>query len=107
MHLRNDRGVPVDPVPFIVVFALGFLVCYSFGPPYLMALGFTLVQALGLTTGVFAGVTAVAYHRLVWNARPEVRGVVPGRIRFRRLVYAVFVLLALVVLLALPLLLVR
>lgn len=107
MELRNDQGEPVDPVPFLVVVLLSFLVAYSFGPPYWMALGFTLAEGLGLTTGVFAVVAGVAYRRMVWKARPELRGEVPGAVRFRRLVYLVFVLVALAVLLTLPILLVQ
>ncbi|MFC7082051.1 hypothetical protein [Halorussus caseinilyticus] len=39
MRWGNRFGTPVDPVPFLVVAALGFLLCYTFGPSYLMAFG--------------------------------------------------------------------
>lgn len=104
--VRNDRGEDVDPVPFLVVFLIALLVCYSFGPPYLMALGVSLPWAVGFSTAVFAVLAGVAYYRMVWRARTAMRGEVPGEVRFRRLVWVVFVLVALAVLLALPLLVV-
>lgn len=104
MRPLNDRGTPVDPVPFLVVAALGFLVSYAYGPIYCMALGFTLPQALGLSTLAFGATLVTAYHRLVWIARPELRGEVPAGLRLRRLFLAALIVAGLLGLLALPLL---
>lgn len=102
MRPENRLGTPVDPVPFLVVTAAGFLGCYSSGPIYLMEFGLDLPGALALTTVVFLGVAAAAYHRFVWAARPDLRGEVPAGLRFRRLVLAGLVLGAVFVLLSLP-----
>lgn len=103
MPLRNKRGTPIDPVPFLVVAALGVATAYSYGPIYLMELGFDLAVALGISTASAAVVTGAAYYRFVWTVRPELQREVPGPVRFRRLVYGVAVLIALIVLLSLPL----
>lgn len=105
MKLRNRRGTPVDPVPFLVVAAMAFLVSFSFGPIYCMALGLALEAALVVSTGVFLATTAAAYHRLVRTARPALRGEVPVEARLRRLFYAVVLGVALIALLSVPLLL--
>lgn len=104
MPLRNSRGSPVDPVPFLVASLLGVLVCYAYGPIYFKELGLSLRGALLTSTAVAAAVTVASYYRYVWTARPDLRDAVPGTQRFRRLVYAMLVGLALLVLLALPLL---
>lgn len=102
MDLRNRWGTVVDPVPFLVVVASIVVVVYSFGPIYLIELDVSLPAALGVCTGVTAGLVAVAYYRLVWTTRPEHRGVVPVEQRLRRLFYAVLLGIALLGLLALP-----
>lgn len=104
MPLRNSRGTPVDPVPFLVATLLGALVCFAYGPIYLGELGFSLRESLAVSTGISAGVAVVAYHRYVYAARPDLRGEIPGEVRFRRLVYGIMLGLALLALLALPLL---
>lgn len=104
MPLRNSRGSPVDPVPFLVATVLGALVCFSYGPIYLREIGLTLTQALVVATLVASGIAAVSYHRYVWAARPDLRAEVPGEIRFRRLLYGILLGLAVLALLALPLL---
>ncbi len=103
MQLRNSRGTPVDPVPFLVVAATAFTVSYSYGPLYLMALGMELAPALLACGVVVAGSTAAAYHRYVWRARPDLRGEVPAGVRLRRFFYGVLVGVALLAALALPL----
>lgn len=103
MRPENRRGSPVDPVPFLVVAALGFLGCYSCGPLYLMEFGLELPGALALSTVAFFGTTAVAYHRLVWTARPDLRSEIPARLRLRRLLLGGLVAAGLFVLLTLPL----
>ena len=102
---QNKYGTPIDPVPFLVVLFLGFTICFSYGPPYLTTLGFTLRQALGISGCVVIGIGAVAYHRYIWTARPDLRGEVPAGTRLQRLFYAVIAGVALLGLLALPLLL--
>lgn len=104
IRLRNRDGTAVDPVPFVVVSAIGFTTGFSFGPPYLLALGFTLFQAIIGSAIAVITLIVLAYHRYVWAARPELRGEVPGAQRFRRLVLAVFIAVAGLGLLALPLL---
>jgi hypothetical protein len=103
MRTVNRRGTPVDPVPFLVVAAAGFLGCYSCGPIYLMEFGLGLASALGLTTGVFLATTAVAYHRFVWTARPDLRSEIPVGLRLRRIVLAGLAIGGVFVLLSLPL----
>ena len=65
MPLRNREGQSVDPVAFLVVTALSVLVIYSFGPLYLQALGLRVNYGLSVCTGVFLGIAAAAYYRLV------------------------------------------
>jgi len=103
MRLRNRRGRAVDPVPFLVVTLLGFLIIYSFGPPYLEALGLAVDHGVALCTGLFLATAAAAYHRLVWTYRPDRRRSVPGGVRFGTLYYAILILGAVAVLLSLPL----
>lgn len=91
MRLRNDQGTPVDPAPFAVTVSLAFAVLYSFGPGYLLELGFSLSEALLVVTALFAGTTAVAYHRLIRRARPEQKAEVSGSVRFAQLYYAILI----------------
>ncbi|QZY00745.1 hypothetical protein [Halobaculum rubrum] len=103
MPLRNRAGDPVDPVPFLVVASLAFLLVFSTGPIYLQALfGVGLATALAGSTGVFLVVTAAAYHRFVRTDRPELRGEVPVEGRYRRLWYGAVALALLLALLSLP-----
>lgn len=103
MRLRNKHGRPVDPVPFLVVVVGTLTVSYSYGPLYLMALGLALEEALLACGAVVALVAGGAHHRMVWTARPELRGEVPSALRIKRLFYAAFIGVALLLLLALPL----
>ena len=104
MRPVNRFGTPIDPVPFLVVAALGFLVCYSCGPIYLLSYGVGLSGALVLTTVAFVATTAVAYHRFVWTARPHLREEIPPTLRMRRIGLAVLAVCGLLVLLTIPLL---
>jgi hypothetical protein len=104
MQLRNDQGTPVDPVPFGVTVSLAFAVLYSFGPGYLLELGFTLSEALAIVTVLFAATTVVAYHRLVRRSRPEQKSEVPGPVRFAQLYYAMLIGIVLLIALLLVLL---
>lgn len=101
MRLRNRRGRPVDPVPFIVVVGLAFMLLLSFGPLYGQALGAPLETAIGASFGAFVVVALAAYHRHVWIARSD--GVdIPAPIRAERLFYLMVVLGAVVIGLAVP-----
>jgi len=104
MRPVNDAGTPVDPIPFLVVGGLGFLVCYSCGPIYLLSYGLGLPAALALTTVAWLSTTAVAYHRFVWTARPELRAEIPPTLRLRRIGLGVLAVFAVLVLLTVPLL---
>lgn len=103
MRLQNKHGTPVDPVPFVVVVLLAVLVCYSYGPIYLMEFGLGLGDALLACGAVVAGTVGVAHHRLVWTARPDLRSEIPPGLRLRRFFYAMLVGIGLIALLALPL----
>lgn len=103
MRPENSVGTPVDPVPFLVVTAVGFLACYSCGPTYLLEFGVELSAALAVSTVAFALTATVAYHRLVWTARPEHRAEIPARLRLRRLLLAAVAVAGVFVLLLLPL----
>lgn len=103
MQLRNKHGTPVDPVPFLVVVIGAGLVSYSYGPAYLMALGLEFVEAMLACGAVLVALVGVAHDRFVWNARPDLSAEVPASVRFKRLFYAVLIGVALLALLALPL----
>lgn len=104
MRLRNREGDPVDPVPFLVVTGMGFMIVLSLGPIYLMALfGVDLSLALAGSTAAFVATAVAAYHRLVRSVRPDLRGELPASWRFRRLWYAAIAFGLLLVLLTLPL----
>ena len=103
MRLRNSDGAPVDPVPFYVVAATAFLICFSFGPIYGMALGAPIELAVVGSGAAFLGATLLAYVRLVRGFVPEgVRA--PAEDRLRTLFYVGAAFAALLILLALPLL---
>jgi hypothetical protein len=99
MQLRNDQGTPIDPVPFLVTASMAFAVLYSFGPGYLLELGFSLPEALGVVTVLFLGTTIVAYHRLVRRARPEQRSEISASGQFAQLYYAILIGIVLLIVL--------
>lgn len=104
MELQNAQGRPVDAVPFLVISLLGFTVSLSFGPGYLMAYGLSLpVSVVGSFVG-FLAVMVFAYHRYVWNHRPELRGEVPADARLRRFFYGTLIIVGILVVLTMPLL---
>ena len=104
VRVRNRDGTPVDPVPFLVVVALAFLLTFSVGPIYAAAVGLSFPAGLALSAGVFVAVSAGAYGRLVRRATPELRAEVPPDRRLARLLYGALCLALLLVLLSLPLL---
>ncbi len=102
MKLTNRHGTPVDPVPFFVVTSLSFLVSFSYGPFYCIALGLSLSWGFVVSGAVFLLATGASYHQLVWATRPELQGEIPANQRLWRLFYAILVGIALLVLLLLP-----
>lgn len=101
---RNDEGTPVDPVPFLVVAGLTFMLTLSLGPLYCMAYGVEFPAALLIPAGVFVGVTGFAYHRMVRLARPAHRAEVGAEGAFRRLLYVAAALAVVFAAITLPLL---
>ncbi|RDI71890.1 hypothetical protein [Halopelagius longus] len=104
MRLRNRRGEAVDPVPFLVVSGLGLMLCVSFGPLYVAALGLSWTVAVCASAAASVGVTAGAYYRLVWTGTPLRTAEIPPEFRLRRMLYAGVALGLLFCLLSLPLL---
>ncbi|WP_254761423.1 hypothetical protein [Natrinema marinum] len=102
MPLRNRAGVPVDPVPFVVVVGLAFMILLSFGPLYGQALGVSLETGITASAALFVLAAAAAFYRQVWNADPD--ALVPSALRAQRLFYLIPILTALIVALAVPLL---
>ena len=102
--LRNREGTKVDPVPFLVVSGLSLLGSLSFVPVYCLSLGLSVPVSAGAGVAVFLGLSAVAYHRMVWTHRPDLRGEVPAAIRLQRLVYGVLVVAGVLLLMTLLLL---
>lgn len=101
MNLQNDRGQTIDPVPFLVVASLSFLVCYSYLPVTLLEMGLPMGGALCVATFGFLLTSALAYHWMVWTARPELRGEIPLAYRIRRLLYGALGVVAVMALFAL------
>lgn len=101
---RNRDGDPVDPVPFLVVTGFALLGSFTFVPVYCLALGVSMEYSVGTGVLVFGTLTAVAYHRMVWESRPELLGEVPAETRLLRLVYGALVVGGVLLLLTLLLL---
>lgn len=102
MRLHNRHGTPVDAVPFVVVTALGVMLCFSYGPIYLMEFGVPLREALAVSALAAVAIACGAYHRCVWTLVPERRDAVPATLRLRRLILAALVAVAFLTLLSLP-----
>lgn len=100
--LRNREGERVDPIPFLVATGTAFLVTFSFGPVYCLALGLPIEAGLLACSLVFAGLTLAAHHRLVREHRPTLRGEVPPELRVRQLFYVALVAVGVLLLLTLP-----
>ncbi|MES3516767.1 MAG: hypothetical protein PPP58_03780 [Natronomonas sp.] len=104
MPLRNGRGAPIDPVPFIVVVGLAFMLLLSLGPLYGQAFGLPLSTAIAVSTLLFVVVAAGAFYWQVWDARPRADGV-PVEMRAERLFYGMVALGVIIVAVTLPILL--
>lgn len=103
MQLPNRHGSAVDPVPFVVVAGLTWMVLLSFGPLYGLALGAPLAVGLGVSILLSLALTAGAYYHQVWTATPEIDSELPSGLAAERLFYLIVVLLVLMVGLAIPL----
>ena len=101
MAFRNDQGHAIDPVPFLVVVAMGFLVCYSYFPITLIEIGLSLAGALTVATAGFFGGAGLAYYWLVWRARPQLRGEIPLAHRIQRMLYGALGVISVMALFAL------
>lgn len=104
MRLRNRDGTPIDPVPFVVVVGLAFMLALSLGPLYGLAYGLPIWVGVVVSAVVFLVVAVGAYHRLVWTTSPETREVAI-ELRAERLFYLALILAVVIVALTLPLLL--
>lgn len=102
MPLRNRQGNPVDPVPFLVVVGLTFMLLLSFGPLYGQALGAPLDVAIAVSFALFLLISVGSYYWQVWTACPEAAGAIPAAVRAERLFYLMLVLAAIIVGLAVP-----
>lgn len=91
-------------MPFLVVSGLSVLGSLSFVPVYCLALGLSMSVSVGAGVAVSLGLSAVAYHRMVWTASPELRGEVPPGIRLQKLVYGALLVAGVLLLLTLLLL---
>lgn len=96
MRLRNREGVPVDPVPFLVVALLAGTVLIAFGPLYLLEFGLSIEIAVVLSVVAALGAAALSYHRFVWTANPLTREEVPAATRYLHLLYAIAALVLVV-----------
>ncbi|PSQ54613.1 hypothetical protein BRD22_12135 [Halobacteriales archaeon SW_8_68_21] len=103
-RLRNRRGDPIDPVPFVVCVGLAFMFAMSVGPLYGLAYGLSLAWSIALSALGFCAVALVAYRQLVRSAPPVDAGPLPVEPRFARLAYAGIGLGIVLVGLSLPLL---
>ncbi|WP_254531151.1 hypothetical protein [Natrinema gelatinilyticum] len=103
MNLRNRHGSAVDPVPFLVVVGLSFMILLSFGPLYGQALGLSLELGITASAALFAVATVAAFYRQVWTFCPEAASAVPSAVRAERLFHLIPILAALIVALAVPL----
>ncbi|MGZ0747346.1 hypothetical protein [Haloparvum sp. AD34] len=101
---RNNEGTPVDPVPFLVVTGLAFMLTLSLGPLYCQAYGIDFPAALAIPSGVFVATTGFAYQRMIRLARPAHRSEVGAEGAFRRLLYVAAALVIIFVGITLPLL---
>ncbi|MFB6235962.1 MAG: hypothetical protein ABEH81_13985 [Halopenitus sp.] len=101
---QNNEGTPADPVPFIVVTGLAFMLTLSLGPLYCLAYGIDFPAALAIPGGVFVATAGFAYQRMIRLARPAHSAEVGSEGAFRRLLYVAVALAIIFVAITLPLL---
>jgi hypothetical protein len=101
---RSREGAEVDPVPFLVVSGLSLAGSLSFVPAYCLSLGLSVPVSVGIAVAVFLGLSAVAYHRMVWTARPDVRAEVSPGVRLQQLLYGMLAVVAVLLFMTLLLL---
>ena len=99
---QNRRGTAVDPVPFLVVAAMAFLLSFSAGPIYGLSFGLGLELALAVSAACWLVGVVVSYHRLVWTVRPNLRAHVPPSARLERIGFATLAFGLFLLLLSLP-----
>ncbi|OYR53496.1 hypothetical protein [Halorubrum halodurans] len=102
--IRNGRGEPIDPVPFLVSAGLAFMLAFSIGPIYGLAYGISLSTSLAASGLAFLGIVAVAHAQLVRGAPAVDAGPLPAAPRFERLLYAAIAFGVVLVGLTVPLL---
>lgn len=84
----NCEGESVDPVPFLVVVGLAFMLVFSAAPFYVAyVVGVDLLTGFLVATALFLAVVAAAWYRFVWTYRPELLAEVPVERRLQRLYY--------------------
>lgn len=103
MHVPNQDGVAIDPVPFVVVFGVAALLLLSFGPLYAQALGAPLSTAIIASIGLTVVAAVIAFYRHVWTARPAVDRARSAGLRAERLFHLMIILAVVFVALAIPL----
>lgn len=101
--MKNREGTDVDPMPWVVVASLGFMLLFSLGPIYLRAYGLTIGPALGVCVLLFGVVVVLSYWRYVYTARPDLRAEVDPEVRLERLFYAVIAGVLLLAAISMPL----
>ena len=103
MRLPNREGVAVDPVPFVVITGMAWLLVLSFGPLYGQALGAPLSTAIAVSVVLSAVAAVIAYYRQVWTARPALEYGLPAGVRAERLFHLMAILAVVFVGLMIPL----
>lgn len=91
MRLPNRDGIPVDPVPFLVVALLAITIFVTWGPVYLLGFDVDIRIAVAVSVALAIAAVVAAYYRLVWTANPTAREEVPAHVRFKKLLYVIVI----------------
>lgn len=89
--IRNENGDAVDPVPWLVVTGIAFLLCYAYLPLVMLEFSFGLDVIMLVVTVLFVGTALVSFREQILRARPDMAGEVPSDVRIRRLVLAMII----------------
>lgn len=89
--LRNEDGDAVDPVPWLVVTGIAFLLCYAYLPLVMLEFSFGMDVIMLVATVLFVAAAVVAFREQILRARPDLAGEVPADVRIRRLVLAMVI----------------